>query len=79
MEEQGEKYYNEDDTIPERYYYQDYDIEIFQLPDPVVEVDTAVNVLGDVETDKCNATGGNELSQPIPILCTKLSTLEKTE
>ena len=32
-----------------------------------------------METDGCNATGGNELSKPIPILRTKLSTLEKTE
>ena len=32
-----------------------------------------------METDGCNATGGNELSEPIPILRTKFSTLEKTE
>ena len=32
-----------------------------------------------METDGCNATGGNELSDPIPILRTKFSTLEKTE
>ena len=49
------------------------------MPDPVLEVATAVNVPGDVETDGCNTTGGNELSEPIPILRTKFSTLEKTE
>ena len=32
-----------------------------------------------METDGCNETGGNELSDPIPILHTKFSTLEKTE
>ena len=32
-----------------------------------------------MEIDGCNATGGNELSEPIPILCTKFCTLEKTE
>ena len=32
-----------------------------------------------METDAFNATGGNELSEPIPILPTKFSTLEKTE
>ena len=32
-----------------------------------------------METDGCNATGGNELSEPITILRTKFSTLEKTE
>ena len=32
-----------------------------------------------METDGCNATGGNELSEPIPILRTKFSNLEKTE
>ena len=45
----------------------------------VLEVDTAVNVPGDVKTYGCNATGGNELSEPIPILITKLSTLDTTE
>ena len=79
MEEEGEQYYDEDDTIPERYYDQEYDIEIFELPDPVLEVATSVNFPGDVETDGCNATRGNELSEPIPILRTKFSTLEKNE
>ena len=79
LEEGGEQYYDEDDTITERYYDQEHDSEIFELPDPVLEVATAVNVPGDVETDGCNATGGNELSDPIPILRTKFSTLEKTE
>ena len=32
-----------------------------------------------METDGCNATGGNGLSEPIPILRTKFSTLDKTE
>ena len=32
-----------------------------------------------METDGCNANGGNELSEAVPILRTKLSTLEKTE
>ena len=32
-----------------------------------------------METDGCNATGGNKLSEPIPILCNKFSTLDKTE
>ena len=32
-----------------------------------------------MEIDGCNATGGNELSEPIPILSTKFSTLENTE
>ena len=27
----------------------------------------------------CNATSGTELSEPIPILCTKFSNLDKTE
>ena len=49
------------------------------MPDPVLEVATAVNVTGDVETYGCNANCGNELSEPIPILLTKFSTLEKTE
>ena len=48
--------------IPERYYNPEYDSEIFELPDSVLELDTAVNVPGDVETYGCNATGGNELS-----------------
>ena len=65
--------------ITERYYDQEYYSEIIELPDPVLEVATAVNVPGDVETDGCNATGGNELSEPIPILRTKFSTLENTE
>ena len=49
------------------------------MPDPVLEVATAVNVPDNLETDGCNATGGNELSEPIPILRTKFSTLENTE
>ena len=32
-----------------------------------------------METYGCNATGGNELSEPIPILSTKFSTLDNTE
>ena len=32
-----------------------------------------------METYGCNATGGNELSEPIPILLTKFFNLEKTE
>ena len=32
-----------------------------------------------MEIDGCNATGGNELSEPIPILFTKFSTLDNTE
>ena len=40
---------------------------------------TAVNVPGNVKTDECNVTDGNELSDPIPILRTKFYTLEKTE
>ena len=32
--------------IPERYYDQEYDIEISELPDPVLEVATDVNVPG---------------------------------
>ena len=32
-----------------------------------------------METDGCNATGGNVLSETIPILRTKFSTLEKPE
>ena len=79
MEEEGEKYYDEDDTITERYYDPEYDSEIFDYPDPVLEVATDVNVPGDVETYGCNETGGNELSETTPILRTKLSTLEKTE
>ena len=35
LEEEGEQYYDEEDMIPERYYNQEYDIEIFELPDPV--------------------------------------------
>ena len=49
------------------------------MPDLVLEVATAVNVPGRVETDGCTATGGNELSEPITIRRTKFSTLEKTE
>ena len=49
------------------------------MPDTVLEVATAVNSHCNVETDGCNATGGNELIKPIPIICTKFSTLEKTE
>ena len=79
LEEEGEKYYDEDNKIPERYYDPDYDSKIFELPDTVLEVSTAVNVPGDEETDACNATGGNELGKPITILRTKFSTLEKTE
>ena len=65
--------------IPERYYDPEYYSEIFELPDPVLEVATAVHVPGDEEIDGCNESGGNELSEPIPILRTKFSTLEKTE
>ena len=79
LEEESEKYYYEDDMIPERYYDKEYDIEIFELPDTVLEVATAVNVPGDVETYGCNETCGNELSEPIPILRNKFFTLEKTE
>ena len=79
MEEEGEQYHDEDNTIPERYYEQEYDIENFELPDPFLEVATAVNVPGGVEIDGCDATGGSELSEPIPILRTKFSTLEKTK
>ena len=32
-----------------------------------------------METDGCNETGGNELSETSPILRTKFSTLENTE
>ena len=32
-----------------------------------------------METDGCNATGGNELSEPIPILCTNFATLDNTD
>ena len=32
-----------------------------------------------MEIDGCNAIGGDELSETIPILRTKFSTLEKTE
>ena len=78
MGEEGEQYYDENNTISERYYDPDYNSEIFELPDPVLEVATAVNVSGYVETYGCNATGGNELSDPITILCTKFYTLEKT-
>ena len=59
LEEEGEKYYNEDDTIPERFYNPEYFSEIFELYDPVLEVATSVNVTGNEETDGCNATGGN--------------------
>ena len=65
--------------IPEQYYDQEYDIEIFELTDPVLEVATAVNAPGDMETYGCNATGGNESSEPILTLRTKFSTLEKTK
>ena len=57
--QEGEQYYDEDNTIPEQHYYQDYDSEIYESHDPVLEVATAVNITGDVETDGCNATGGN--------------------
>ena len=33
LEEEGDQYYNEDDMITERYYNQEYYIEIFELPD----------------------------------------------
>ena len=79
LEEQGEQYSYEVDTIPKQYYDQEYDSEIFELPDPVLEVAIAVNVPVDVETYGCNVTVGNELSDPIPILCTKFCTLENTE
>ena len=79
LEEQGDQYYDEEDTIPERYYDPEYDSEIFELPDLFLEVATDVNVTGDVGTDGCNATGDNELSEPIPILRTKFFTLDKTE
>ena len=79
LEEEGEQYYYEDNKIPEWYYDQEYDSEIFELHDPVLEVATAVNVPRDMEKDGCNATGGNELSEPITILRTKFSTLDKTE
>ena len=75
LEEEGEKYYDEDDTITERYYNPDNDSEIFELPDPVLEVAIAVNAPDNVEKYGCNATGGNELSEPIPILRNNLSTL----
>ena len=32
-----------------------------------------------MEIDRCNTSGGNELSEPITILRTKFSTLDKTE
>ena len=35
LEEEGEKYQDEDDMITERYYDPDYDSEIFELSDPV--------------------------------------------
>ena len=49
------------------------------MPDPVLEVAIYVNVPGELEIDECNATGSNELSELIPILRTKFSTLKKTE
>ena len=79
LEEEGKQYYDEDNAIPERYYDQYFDIEIFELPDLVLEVATAVNVPGDVDTYGFNATGGNELSEPIIILRTKFSPFEKNE
>ena len=49
MEEEGEQCCDEENTIPERCYNKEYDIESFELPDPVLEVATAVNVPGNVE------------------------------
>ena len=71
LEEEGEQYYDEDNMIPERYYHQEYGIEILELPDPILEVATYVNVPGNVETDGFNETGDNELSKPIAILRSK--------
>ena len=48
LEDEGEQNYDEGDIIPEQYYDQEYDIEIFELPDPVLEVAKAVNVPGNV-------------------------------
>ena len=61
--------------IPEWYYDPEYDSEIFNLPDTVSEVATAINVPGDMETYGCNATGGNEFIDPIPILRTEISNM----
>ena len=59
LEEKGEKYYDEEDTIPEWYYNPEYDSEIFEFPDPVLEVATTINIPDSVETYGCNETGGN--------------------
>ena len=71
LEEEGEQYYDKEEMITEQYYDPEHDSEIYELPDPVLEVATAVNVPGNVETYGCNATRGNELSEPIPILRNK--------